>query len=57
MLVGVNTPSIIHHPLCLSDSLKFAHATGLRVQEGQQVGVNSIGLGRGHAVRKTLIGL
>ena len=28
----------------------------LRFQEGQQVGVNGIGLGRGHAVRKALVG-
>jgi hypothetical protein len=28
----------------------------LRFEEGQQVGVNGIGLGRGHAVRKALVG-
>ena len=31
-------------------------AEALRFQEGQQVGVNGIGLGRGHAVRKALVG-
>src|SRR5271165_2230285 len=31
-------------------------AEALRFQEGQQVGVNGIGLGCGHAVRKALVG-
>ena len=30
--------------------------TALRFQEGQQIGVNGIGLGRRHAVRKALVG-
>jgi hypothetical protein len=33
-----------------------ATAAALRFQEGQQVGVNGIGLGRGHAVRKAFVG-
>jgi hypothetical protein len=33
-----------------------ATAAALRFQEGQQVGVNGIGLGRGHAGRKALVG-
>jgi hypothetical protein len=32
-----------------------APAAALRFQKGQQVGVNGIGLGRGHAVRKALV--
>ena len=36
-------------------SERFSAET-LRFQKGQQVGVNGIGLGRGHAVRKALVG-
>ena len=39
----------------VTDSLACV-APALRFQESQQVGVNGIGLGRGHAVRKALVG-
>jgi hypothetical protein len=39
----------------VTDSLACV-VPALRFQESQQVGVNGIGLGRGHAVRKALVG-
>ena len=36
--------------------MAVSSAAALRFQEGQQVGVNGIGLRRGHAVRKALVG-
>ena len=39
-----------------ADLTVAATAVALRFQEGQEVGVNGIGLGRGHAVRKALVG-
>jgi hypothetical protein len=39
-----------------ADLTVAATAAALRFQEGQQVGVNGIGLGRGHAVGKALVG-
>jgi hypothetical protein len=41
----------------LADSSEFRYAASLRLQEGQQVGVDRVGLRRRHAVRKILVGL
>ena len=47
---------LVFQAAALTEYSKAFSAEALRSQEGQQVGVNGIGLGCGHAVRKAFVG-
>ena len=53
---GKQVPVVICAELLESGRFRAFSAEALRFQESQQVGVNGIGLGCGHAVRKALVG-
>jgi len=54
--VTTNPGRLVFQAATLTEYPNAFSAEALRFQEGQQVGVNGIGLGRGHAVLKALVG-